>query len=268
MPHTKNPTSQLPKDRLLAKISLAFFNRPLLTAFLWLVLIVFGALSYTTLLKREGFPSISIPLAVVQGTYFAGDAGTVDSQVAKPITDLALKQAGVSTVQTQSSANFYVITIQYKSSVDAHQATAQLEQQVHRKLHLPTAATAKFSVPYFGVTGGDSKKIDALISLYNPRASADTAQLLGPTKAAVAYLNAHKPPLVKEVFLRDPYQTATSPLTGQTATLQQSFDRYSNRSDNVSAPALSIGVVGVDNVDVIKLDQQLHSTLAGLSRQA
>jgi hypothetical protein len=61
-----------PKDKLLPKISLAFFNRPKLTLVIWLALIGFGALSYTTLLKREGFPSVNIPLTIVNGTYFVG----------------------------------------------------------------------------------------------------------------------------------------------------------------------------------------------------
>lgn len=44
---------------------------------------LFGILSYTTLLKREGFPPINIPYAIGQGTYFVGDPGG-DSDVAKP----------------------------------------------------------------------------------------------------------------------------------------------------------------------------------------
>ena len=42
--------------RLLPKFSLFFFDRPRLTALLFVVIFAFGLLSYTTLLKREGFP--------------------------------------------------------------------------------------------------------------------------------------------------------------------------------------------------------------------
>jgi multidrug efflux pump subunit AcrB len=245
---------------------LAFFDRPKFTLLIWLVLVVFGALSYTTLLKREGFPTINIPVAIVNGTYFVNDPSKVDQEVAKPITDLARKQAGVETVQTQSSGNFYTIAIQYKSSVDARAAAKQLEQEVATKVKLPSAASAKFNVPYFGVTGGDEKKIDSLLSLSSDKAGTTTQELLVPAQQAVAYLNAHKPPLVKEFFLRNPFQTATNPVTGQTSTLQKSFDRYAT-ADMPSAAAITIGVVGVDNVDVIKLDNQLKPLLTSLHEQ-
>ncbi|MGH9856916.1 MAG: hypothetical protein ACRD4B_03630, partial [Acidobacteriota bacterium] len=61
------------KDKLLPRLTVQFFNRPRLTAILWLALAVFGIFSYTTLLKREGFPSVQIPVAVVTGTNFVND---------------------------------------------------------------------------------------------------------------------------------------------------------------------------------------------------
>ena len=83
------------------KLSLFFFDRPRFTAALFLFIFLFGVLSYTTLLKREGFPSISFPVASINGTYI-GDAKTVDEKVALPISKAALEQDGVSTVQSQA----------------------------------------------------------------------------------------------------------------------------------------------------------------------
>jgi multidrug efflux pump subunit AcrB len=267
----KKPTTHTikPKDRLLPRLSLAFFDRPKLTFVIWLVLVVFGATSYLALLKHEGFPSVNIPLAIVNGTYFAGDPAQVDAKLAKPISDLALKQPGVSTVQTQSTGNFYNVVIQYKDSVNAHQAAKDLEKQVHAQVDIPTGATADFNVPNFGITGGDAKKIDDLIALYHTGGDASTQQLVGPAQAAVAYLNTHKPSLVKEFFLRDPFKTATNPATGQAMTVQQSFDRYNQRTNNTVTfhNSVTIGVTGVDKVDVIKLDKQLATALHDLGNQ-
>lgn len=263
--NTATGTTKLPNDRLLARLSLAFFDRPKTTFLIWLVLIVFGALSYTTFLKREGFPSINIPITIVTGTYFVDNPTAVDQDVAKPITNLALQQDGVSTIQTSSTGNFYSIVIQYKTSVNAKQAAKQLEAQVHDQLHLPTAATANFSSPNFGVTGGDPKKIDSLISLYGQKGQT-TDNLLTPTQQAVDYLNTHKPALVKQFFLRSPYQTATNPLTGKSTTIQQTFDRFGDTS-TASTASITIGVTGVDNVDVIKLDNELKPLLNKLAEQ-
>ena len=59
------PKEIKPKDKILSKISIFFFDRQVLTALLWIVLTVFGALSYGIFMKREGFPSVNIPVAVV-----------------------------------------------------------------------------------------------------------------------------------------------------------------------------------------------------------
>src|SRR5438132_469497 len=89
-----------PKYGLLPKLTTFFFDRPLFTLLIWLVLVVFGALSYTTLLKREGFPSVNIPFAVVSGTYFANDPAKVDTEVAGPVSEIVLREPATKAVQT------------------------------------------------------------------------------------------------------------------------------------------------------------------------
>src|SRR4051812_3554806 len=82
------------KAKLLPKISLFFFKRPLLTLLFWALLLTFGIASYTTLLKREGFPSINTPFAIAQGTYLVNDPSKVDNDVSKPLDSYLLKQEG------------------------------------------------------------------------------------------------------------------------------------------------------------------------------
>ncbi len=261
----KTGTKKAESLRPLQRFALFFFDRPKSTFLIWIVLVVFGALSYTTFLKREGFPSINIPIAIVNGTYFANDPAKVDSDIAKPITDIALKQDGVSAVQSRSSGNFYSVFIQYDSSVDSHTAAVELEKIVSNEFRLPPTATAEFNVPYFGVTGGDAKKIDALISIYGTQGQT-SAELVAPAQAAVEYLNAHKPSLVKEFFLRNSFETAKNPVNGMDLTIQKTFDRFASQTTS-STPSITIGTVGVDSVDVIKLDNQLKLALQDLSKQ-
>jgi multidrug efflux pump subunit AcrB len=266
----KSTKAKLPTDRLLPKFTLFFFGKPWLSIGIWLVLIIFGMLSYTTLLKREGFPAINVPLAIVQGTYAVNDPAKVDHDVAKPISDLALKQKGVSLVQAQSSGSFYVVTVQYDESVDAPAAAKELKQQIEARASMPSSASLDISVPYFGVTGGDAKKIDALISLYSKQGSASTETLTAQANKAAAYLNAHKPSLVESFFVRTPFATAPNPITGEATTIQKTFDRYGERqnSKNNFYNSVTIGVTGPKGVDVIKLDAQLNDALAGLQKQS
>lgn len=60
----KNNTDKK-KLKPLQKYSLFFFNRPRKTALLFLILAVLGALSYSTFLKREGFPKYHLLLIMV-----------------------------------------------------------------------------------------------------------------------------------------------------------------------------------------------------------
>lgn len=106
MPRIKAKGPVQSPNRPLQRLTLFFFSRPRLTAGIALAIALFGVLSYTTLLRREGFPPINIPYAIGQGTYFGKDAATIDREVAGPLSDFLLKQPDVKTVQTTSLANF------------------------------------------------------------------------------------------------------------------------------------------------------------------
>ncbi len=261
--------AKLPRDRLLPRFTTAFFDRPLLTALLWVVLIVFGAASYTTLLRREGFPSVNIPVAIVSGTYFVNDPAKVDSQVAKPISDIALKQSDTKLVQSQSSDNFFMVQIQYKDGTDSKKATNELEQAVKSSRNLPANAQIQYNVPYFGATGGDVQQIDAAISFYNKNGSAPAAQTVAQAQAAAAWLNDQHLSLVKDVFVKNPFETVTNPSTGQPVKVQHNFDRFgiSQNGQTRFYNSVLIGVAAVKNVDVIKLDDQVRAAVNRLQQQ-
>lgn len=264
----KQPEMKQPKDKLLPRFSLLFFKHSRTAAMLWLLLALFGVLSYTTLLRRQGFPSINIPVVVVSGSYAVNDPAKVDASLAAPISKIALKQDKASKVQTSSEGNFFTAFVQYQESVDAQSAKQQLERAVQQQVKLPKGAKLEFSAPYFGVTGGDSKKIDATISLYDGDA-ATLPQLVARANEAVAYLNKQKLSQVKTFFVQDPYQQVTDPVSGQTLNLQRSFDRFGQRENNKTAfhQSVIIAVTGINDFDALKLDSQVNDALAKLQKQ-
>lgn len=267
---TKKTAQPQTKDRLLPKITLSLFNKPKSVFLIWLVIVVFGVVSYATLLKREGFPSVNVPLAFINGTYIVNDAAKVDRDIARPISDLALKQDNSSLIQSQSAGNFFNVAIQYKEGVDAQKSTDELKRKVEQELKLPPNANIQYNVPYFGVTGGDAKKIDATISFYAKDGGKSTAELTAQAKRAVDYLNERKPALVQEFFVQDPFKQATDPRSGKIVSVQQSFDRYGERQDgqNKFYDSVVIGVTSVKKADVIELDKQLNQSLGQLQSQA
>jgi multidrug efflux pump subunit AcrB len=256
-------TDVLPKDKLLPKLSLFFFKRLWLSALLWVLVVTFGILSYTTFLKREGFPAINIPLVIVQGTYAVNDPAKVDSTLAGPVTDVIMKQKGVSSVQTMSEGNFFTAVVQYDQSVNTKSAKADLEKAVNDKVEVPKGAKVEYNAPYFGVTGGDTKQIDAAISLYSDDNSASTKQLVAKAGEVASYLNGQHLSQVKSAFVHDPFENATNPLTGQTVEIQRSFDKYGSRTGGKVDfhRSVLVNITGSGELDVIKLDKQLTDAL-------
>lgn len=269
MTKSKRPAKATePSDKLLPKLTLFFFGRPWMTVAIWAVLVVFGATCYVSLLKREGFPSINIPIVIVSGTY-AQDAATVDKSLAKPLSDIALKQADVSTVTTSSQDNFVQTVIQYEESADTDEAKASLEKAVKDAGTMPDGAQLKFSAPYFGATGGSEEKIDATVSIFNKDNKLTTAELTAKADQAVAYLNKHRGPQVEKFFVQSPYSKVTSPTTGLPTEVQRTFDRYATNGDTQANfyNSVIIGVTGVENADVIKLDKQVQTALDSMNSQ-
>jgi multidrug efflux pump subunit AcrB len=254
----------LPKDKLLPRLTLKFFSMPRLTAILWIAVTAFGALSYGTLLRREGFPSINIPVAIVTGTYLVNDPAKVDDIVAKPLSELALKQPGANMVQTQSSDNFFTLSVQYKEGTDATKAAHDLETQAKQQNVLPEGVVVRYSVPYFGATGGDIQKIDEALSLYKKDGHASTTELSAKAAEFAKALEAKHLSTVKSVAYKDQLIT-TAPLgQGASASVQRSFDRFAIRQDGttISKPSILITVADVPGSDVIKLDDQVRAATA------
>jgi multidrug efflux pump subunit AcrB len=257
------------KDKLLPRLSLFFFKRSRTTALIWLMIALFGALSYTTLLKREGFPSISIPLVVVSGSSTTANPADVDTRIAKPVSDVALKQSGVSSVQTTSQAGFFSAIVQYDESVDVNQAKNQLKSAVE-KANLPADAKLSYNAPYFGVTGGMSDgKVDATVSFYRQDNSASLSELTATANQAIEYLNKQDGSQIDKFFLQNPYRQGVDPTTGAAGQVQRSFDSFANRQNNQTNfyQSVVINVAGIKGADVIELDKQINAALDKLASQ-
>lgn len=245
----------------LQKFSLFFFRRPRLTAILALLLVVFGMLSYTTFLKREGFPTINTPYAMAQGTYFVNDAAKVDSQVAEPLSDFLLDQSGVKSVTAQSYGNFYTVLVSYNEGIDATSETTRLQGEIKSQSVLPEAATLNFQPFKFGFTQeGD----EAVISLTDSTGKLTTEQLTAKAEEAVQYLNSQNMSLVEKLHVINQFETGVE---GQVE--QKSFERYGTRSDDTTHfyNAVLIGVTVEKGADYIKLDKQLTAAVDSYNAQ-
>jgi multidrug efflux pump subunit AcrB len=249
------------KDRFLQRLALFFFGRPRTTAVLATMIALFGILSYTTLLKREGFPPINIPYAIGQGTYFVGDPAKVDSDVAKPLSNFLLKQPEVKTVQVTSLDNFVTFYVQFEEKSDAVKRSKQLQEKLVSDKVLPAKAAIKLEPARFGFTErGD----DAVVSFYSPsKPTLPETELTAAARQAAAFINDQRLSLVKDASIIDPVQTATDPTTGEKQTAQVKFERYGERTGGKTEfySSVPIGATIVKGGDVVKFGDQLQSAI-------
>jgi multidrug efflux pump subunit AcrB len=247
-------------DRLLPRLSQAVFNRPRTAAVIWLCLTVFGIVSYTTLLKREGFPSVNIPFSVVTGAYLVNDPAQVDSKVTKPISDLILKDSHVKTVMSHAQGNFYDVVVQYDEGTNADEVGAKISRQI-KSLGLPKEANYKVETPKFGFTErGD----DTVISVYAQNKGTSLEDLISEGQSVTKYLKEQGIAGIDKVSVIEPFVTGINPLTGQPGTSQSRFDRYGERTDsrNKFYESVSVGISQKPGTDVIKLNDKIEAALA------
>lgn len=250
------------KLRPLQRATLFFFRRPRQTALLALAVAVFGVLSYTTLLKREGFPAINVPYAIGQATLFVNDASIVDGQLAKPVSTYLLKQDGVKTVQTSSLGNFATVVVQYEESVDAPSRTAALQKQLQTANVLPPQGSIKFEAARFGFTERGDDAVVSFFSRSNP--TLPETELVPAATAAAQFIKDQKFSLVQDASIISPVEQATNAATGELQNEQSRFERYGERRDGVARfySAVPIGITLKKGGDVVAFDNQLQQAVA------
>jgi multidrug efflux pump subunit AcrB len=255
------------QDRLLPRFSLFIFDRSRTAALLWLCLTIFGIFSYTTFLKREGFPSVNIPYAVATGAYLVNDPEKVDREVAQPISELILKDDRVKNVQTQSQAMFYSVAVQFeKEDADANKISKELEAKIKAANILPKQASIKIEAPKFGFTErGD----DGVISVYAKEKGSSVEQLVAEGEKVAAFVKDKNLPDLEAISVVTPYVNGTNPLTGQDEISQTKFDRYATRegSKNNFYDSVSVGYQQNTGTDVIKLSDKVEEAVAEYNKK-
>lgn len=241
------------------KISMFFFNRPRKTALICLAVVFFGVLSYTTLQKREGFPTINTPFALSQGTYLVNNPSKVDEDVAKPLSDFLLKQDGVKSVLFQSFDNFFSAQVSYKDGIDSEKISPSLEQKIKDQKVIPENAELSLKAFKFGFT----ERGDELVISFYSKTPINQKALQAKAQEASDFIASKRLPLVTSVSTINPYEKATNPNTGQEEETQKSFSRFGVREStkNNFYNSAIIGLTKVEGSDNIKLDNQVQSAL-------
>lgn len=112
------------------RIGLYFFDRKIKTLIIWFVLVVFGIVSYTIILRREGFPSVEVPLGVVQIVTIQNSPEAVDEAFVRPIMEEARKNDSLTSISSSASNQGATIRLTYNESTDVQQQLDVLQERV------------------------------------------------------------------------------------------------------------------------------------------
>ncbi|HEX5395082.1 MAG TPA: efflux RND transporter permease subunit [Candidatus Saccharimonadales bacterium] len=253
------------RQPIISRVGLFFYDRPRISIAIWLVIAAFGIASYSTLLKREGFPSVSVPYSLVNGAYLVNDASKVDSDIGQPLSKVITGVDSVKTVQVQSGSNFYTAAVQYEEGTNPEKGSAAVEKAVKAAGILPKQASAKYQPLSIGV---NERGDDMLVSFYPTTGSQSAEKLFAKAQAAAEELSKNGAlTLASRVEAIDPFVKGIDPATGKPAVSQKLFDRFGIRQNerNNFYQSQIIGIKGIEGFDALELDAQLNDALAGLN---
>ena len=77
------------KKSVWQRFGIFFYDKWRYTSLLIAVVAGFGLVAYTTMMRREGFPSVEIPVGFVQVVSLGSDAKSNDQTFALPIIEAA-----------------------------------------------------------------------------------------------------------------------------------------------------------------------------------
>lgn len=239
------------KLNLWQKIGMFFYMKRPVTLFLWLSVIVLGVMSYTSWMRREGFPAVNIPIGVVQVVSFGQPASTIDRDFAKPILSELQNVSSVKHLTTTSTDQGSSVVVTFRDGTDVQKELDSLKVSVSSKL--PASA----QVLYIKVEGGKltDQGEDILISVHRAGLSAEQLD-----KAADALV-----PLIKEnVSLSSSARTVNlvKSIDATGATEQVRFDRFYDSQTGQIEPASTVAIKGVDGVDQLQLYDQVEALLS------
>jgi len=224
---------------------------------MWALLLLFGLLSYTTFLKKEGFPPINLPIGAVQGTYFVNDAQKVDSEVTQPLAKAVESVDSVKSYDASSGSNFYSLLVTFEDDVSSEDGANQVRAAIKDQVNLPQGVdnnVASIDPAKFG------NKYNLLLAVYDKEDSSYTALAEKANKVAPQLADLSEVELSEAVPV---LESVVDPSTGEKIQRQTSINKIAITEDGTTKfyPAVSVGVSKSADIDDLQLSSAVTEKL-------
>lgn len=104
-------------------------RRPVLTAVMTIIIVLFGAIGMTYLGIRE-YPSIDRPIITVRTSYVGANADVIETQITEPLEQAVNGISGIRSISSVSRDGSSNITVEFELSVDLETAANDVRDKV------------------------------------------------------------------------------------------------------------------------------------------
>jgi HAE1 family hydrophobic/amphiphilic exporter-1 len=247
------------KPDALTRISLFFVNKWRISVLLFIGISALGVFAYTTFLKREGFPTIEVPVAVIQTPYFVDDKSLVDKDVTQVIESSISDITEIKSINSTTADNFSNILVEFKGDITSKDGAELLKEAVS-EANLPEQAKPNFLT--FNAAAFDGEN-DLVFSLIGESKSIIDLQ----NKADFIAKEIESVPAVTKANVTDLQELQTNPITGESSLEQVKFGRaaYRDKDDKlIFRDAILIGAVRDTSVGTIDFSKAIQEKVQKL----
>lgn len=255
----KSPKAEKPeKLGHLQKFSLFFFKNKRFSLFVWLSVLVLGLVTYSNLIQKEGFPSVQVPISVVNANYFVNDKNKVDTEVALPISNALKGVSEVKKISATSTANFASVVVTYQDNVDSAEGSKIVQSKIEA-----ASLPEQVKVEYRSIDASKfANEYSLLVGVY----SKDNSHTLLQTTQAASGLAKELESVagVDSSVVISQLQTATDPRTGQEAQIQNSFDiiGLNDGGENLNFySSVNVGIKFKDGQDALEASDNISKAI-------
>lgn len=241
---------------MLSRIVQFFAAKSAVTLTLWAALVIFGSVSYLSLLPREGFPGVDAPISIANGTYFVDDIDRVDTDVLVPLSEALSGAPEVDTVSTVARENTFTIVAELGSDYSSAEGVTVIERAV-AAAGLPAEAdlfVAPIDVAKY------LNEYELLVGVYGNESS--TAVELEAAAAALLPVFEGRADIEKAEVV-ELIQRGINPATGEVVEEESEFNELTTGESGQLKilPSIAIGVVASNGVDSLAIRDATDAAL-------
>lgn len=245
----------------LSKISTFFIKNYRISILLFISIFILGIASYTTFLRREGFPPVEFPIGVANVPYFVGDVDKVNEDVTEPIEQAVNELKQVQEVRSATTDNFAVFQFEFSQGISSQEGIDMVRDEIRNNADLPDGVDVNYIAINAASVDGES---DFVFTISGDKTTEELQQ-----KAQEIASELVKEPEVVNATVNELITPQTNPETGEIIQYQSGFNRVLFREDGelVSQNAIAIGLEKKENVGIVEFSDIVRSDIDDLKKE-